>query len=488
MQIPEALTFDDISLVPQFSNILPKNVDLGTKLSRNIKMRAPLLSAPMDTVTEHEMAIALALAGGIGIIHKNLSVQEQAREVHLVKRFENGFIVDPVTVEPDDSVSQVYKIRQEKRYNRIPVVNKQGQLVGLISKLDYFWPHDKSRKVRQVMTRAKDLVTASADISLDKANDIIRQQKLSILCLVSKSGKLEAIVTRKDLEKNEIYPSANKDSHKRLRAGAAVGVGKSELERARALVAQGVDVLVVDTAHGHSKGVIEQIKSLKKDKITKDTDIIAGNIATAQAASDLIEAGVDAIKVGMGPGSICTTRVVAGIGVPQITAVMEVVAGRGKNKNIPVIADGGIKYSGDIVKALAAGADSVMIGSLFAGTEESPGETEYYNGRMYKSYRGMGSVAAMSKGSRDRYLQDGVGDENKLVPEGIEGRILYRGPADKVVYQLLGGVRSGMGYIGAKNINELHQKAKFVKVTKSGLRESHPHDVEITKAAPNYQA
>ncbi len=483
----EALTFDDVLLVPQYSEVLPNGVQLGTRVSRNVPLRIPLVSSPMDTVTEHRLAIALALAGGIGIIHKNLSIKEQAQEVELVKRFENGFIIDPTTVEQDFSVEKVHTLAQKNGYQKFPVVNKKGQLVGLITDKDYFWPDDKRKKVKQVMTKAKDLVTAPENTTLKRANDIIRNKKLSILCVVSKSKKLTSIVTRKDLEKNETYPDANKDDGKRLRVGAAIGVGSDALERAQALVQAGVDVIVVDTAHGHSKGVIEMVQTLKKDKITKHTDVIAGNIATAQAAQALIDAGVDGIKVGIGPGSICTTRIVAGVGVPQITAIMDVAKGRGKHTSVPIIADGGIKNSGDIVKAIAAGADCIMAGSLFAGTEETPGETEFYAGRMYKSYRGMGSLGAMSKGSKDRYGQASVKDANKFVPEGIEGRILYRGPAEATIYQLMGGLRSGMGYLGAKTISALHKKAEFVRITGSGMRESHPHDVEITKEAPNYK-
>jgi len=483
----EALTFDDVLLAPNYSEVLPAMVSLETKFSRNVPLRSPLVSSPMDTVTEHKMAIAMALGGGLGIIHKNFSAAEQAVEVELVKRFENGFIPDPVTIDPDKTVDAVYKIRKEKGYKKIPVVNKRGQLLGLVTDLDYFWPDDRRKKVRQVMTKIKDLITTTEQTTLKRANEIIRTKKLSILCIVTKAGKLHAIVTRKDLEKNETYPNANKDSEKRLRCGAAVGAGKDAIERARALVVAGVDVLVVDTAHGHSKGVLETIQALKKDSVARVVDIVGGNIATSSGAQALVAAGVDGIKVGVGPGSICTTRVVAGVGIPQITAVMNAVSGRGKHGAIPVIADGGIKYSGDIVKALAAGADTAMIGSLFAGTEESPGETEFYAGRMYKNYRGMGSLGAMSRGSKDRYAQSSVTDESKLVPEGIEGRILYRGPVEATLYQLIGGIRSGMGYLGAKNISQLHKSASFVKISNAGLIESHPHDVEITKESPNYR-
>ncbi|PIR94744.1 IMP dehydrogenase [Candidatus Falkowbacteria bacterium CG10_big_fil_rev_8_21_14_0_10_37_6] len=481
----EMYTFNDLLLVPQYSEILPSQASLNSKFSRNIDLRLPLVSAPMDTVTEHEMAIALALSGGMGIIHKNLSVENQAKEVEKVKRFENGFIKDPITLTPDASVETLYKIRMEKGYKSVPVVDDNNKLLGIVGKLDYFWPHDKAKKIKDIMTPIKQMITASSLVSLKKANDIIRNQKLSVLCLIDKNQILTAIATRKDLEKNEMYPNANKAFDKSLRVGAAVGVGGDVIERAKMLAQKSVDAIIVDTAHGHSKGVIDTVKILKNDKQLKNVDIVAGNVATAEAVKDLIKAGVDAVKVGIGPGSICTTRIVAGIGVPQLSAIMDAVKGRGKT-GVPVIADGGIKYSGDIVKAFAAGAQSVMIGSLFAGTDESPGQVEYYNGRMYKTYRGMGSIGAMMQGSKDRYGQAGVKDVSKFVPEGIEGRTLYRGPVEALIYQLAGGIKSGMGYNGAKTIAELHKKAKFIKISDAGLKESHPHDVEITKQAPNY--
>jgi len=481
----ETFTFDDVLLAPQYSEIRPKDAVLDGRLTRHIAMRLPIMSAPMDTVTEHRLAIALALAGGIGVIHKNLTADQQAREVRLVKRFENGFITEPVTVGPDDTIQAVHDIRIKKGYKAAPVVDKEGKLLGLITKLDYFWPHDKDKLVREAMVPTQKLITAPADISLEQANDIIYTKKLGVLCLADAAGRLSAIVTRKDLEKNEMYPQANKDRNKSLRVGAAVSVGEAALERARLLVGSGVNVIVVDVAHGHSGGVIDTVKLLKKDSVTKEVDVIAGNIATAAGAKALIAAGADAVKVGVGPGSICTTRVVAGIGVPQLSAVLEAVKGRGRSK-VPIIADGGIRYSGDIVKALAAGADSVMIGGLFAGAEESPGDTEYYQGRMYKSYRGMGSLGAMSHGSADRYGQASTVEATQFVPEGIEGRIQYRGPVAAIIHQLAGGVRAGMAYVGAKTIPELQQKAEFIKITPAGWRESHPHDIEITKQAPNY--
>ena len=482
----EALTFDDVLLAPQYSNILPKDTNTETKLSRNISIKTPIVSSPMDTVTEHKLAIIIALEGGIGIIHKNLTPTEQAKEVEQVKRFENGFIVNPITISANSSINDVNDIYENKKYGKIPVVDENKKLVGLITGLDYFWPDDKHKKAKDLMTPIADLITAQDGISLDKANRIIQTQKLSALCIVNKKGELTSIVTRKDLEKNKDYPNANKDAQKRLRVGAAIGVGKDMLERANILTKVGVDVIVIDTAHGHSQGVIDATKALKKDKQFKNVDIIAGNIATKEGAAALIKAGADGIKVGVGPGSICTTRVIAGIGVPQMTAIMEANKGRGKNKSIPIIADGGIKNSGDIVKALAAGANSVMLGGVLAGTEESPGATELYNGRMYKVYRGMGSIGAMQKGSRDRYGQADVTEAKKLVPEGIEGRVPYRGKAENIIGQLVGGLKAGLGYNGAANIKELQTKAKFIKITNAGFKESHPHDVKITKEAPNY--
>ncbi len=481
----EALTFDDALLVPQYSDILPKDTNTESRFSKNIPLKSPIISSPMDTVTEHGMAIAMALEGGIGIIHKNLSLKEQAEEVRLVKRFENGFINDPITVSPDDTVDFIHSIFADKGYKKIPVVDDSGKLLGLITEFNYFWPQDKDLLAKNVMTKIKKLITAPSSTTLLKANNIIIKEKLSILCVVDRQGKLVSIVTRKDLEKNKDFPRANKDSHKRLYVGAAIGVGDEMIARAKVLVKAGVDVLVVDTAHGHSKGVIGMVKALKEDKQIKDVDVVAGNVATKDAVGALILAGADGVKIGIGPGSICTTRIVAGIGVPQLTAIMDCVKGKG-NKDVAIIADGGIKYSGDVVKALAAGADSVMIGSLLAGAEESPGETEFISGKMYKTYRGMGSLGAMSKGSKDRYGQADINDADKFVPEGIEGRTQYRGPVDKIIYQLIGGLRSGMGYVGAKTIKDLHKKAKFVKISSAGLKESHPHDVIITKEAPNY--
>lgn len=481
----EALTFDDVLLVPHYSEVLPHEADTTSRFSRNVPLKSPLVSAPMDTVTEHAMAIAMALEGGLGIIHKNLSPEEQAREVRLVKRYENGFIDEPVTVSVESLVDEVYQIFLEKGYKKIPVLDGEGKLAGLVTELDYLWPLDQGKGVREVMVEYADLVTAPADVSLLQANETIRQEKLSVLCVVDENKKLKAIVTRRDLEKNKDYPRANKDANKSLYVGAAISVGEDSFSRAKLLAEAGVDVLVVDTAHGHSRGVIEMVRRLKADEAFKNIDVVAGNVASKQAVQDLIKAGADGVKVGVGPGSICTTRVVAGIGVPQLSAVLEAVKGKG-SKDVPIIADGGIQFSGDIVKAIAAGAESVMMGSLLAGAEEAPGETEFINGRMYKIYRGMGSLGAMEKGSKDRYGQAGVKDAQKFVPEGIEGRIAYRGPVEKIIYQLVGGLRSGMGYNGARTIAELQKNAEFVKITSAGLKESHPHDITQTKEAPNY--
>jgi IMP dehydrogenase len=482
----EALTYDDVLLVPKYSEILPSETELLSRFSRNIPLKTPIASAPMDTVTEHKMAIAMALHGGIGIIHKNLSIAEQAEEVRLVKRYQSGFVIDPITLSLEDTVDEVYRIREEKGYKKIPVVDEKGKLLGIVTELYYFWPQDKGKKVKEIMKPVKELVTMLEGANLFKANEVIRKEKLVVLCVVDKNGILKSIVTRKDLEKNESFPFSNKDAKKRLYVGAAVGVGDDLLSRAEALVAAGADVLVVDTAHGHSRGVIEAVKKIKKNKATQNVDVVAGNVATAEAVRDLIKAGVDGVKIGIGPGSICTTRVVAGIGVPQVTAVMEALKGRGKNNDIPIIADGGIKYSGDITKALALGASSVMLGGLLAGAEESPGDTEFVDGLMYKLYRGMGSLGAMQRGSKDRYGQGNVKEVAKFVPEGIEGRTIYRGPVEKIVYQLTGGLRSGMGYLGAKNLTELVKNAQFVRITGAGIKESHPHTVTIAKDAPNY--
>lgn len=483
----EALTYDDILLTPRYSEILPANANLETKFSKNVPLKMPIVSSPMDTVTEHRMAIAMALEGGLGIIHKNLTPEAQAHEVSLVKRFENGFIVNPITISPEATIDEIHQIEQDKGYKKIPVVDDNGVLVGIMTEFYYSWPHDQGKKVKEAMKPASELTVAGEGISLSEANTLIRQEKLSVLCVVGEDGKLKSIVTRKDIEKNKKYPNANKTPEKRLYVGAAIGVGNDAVTRAELLAKAGVDVIIVDTAHGHSRGVVEMVKTLKNNEVTKNVDIVAGNVATEDAVRDLITAGADGVKIGIGPGSICTTRVVAGIGVPQITAIMESVKGRAENTDIPLIADGGIKLSGDITKALAMGAQCVMLGGLLAGAEESPGETLFVGGRMYKSYRGMGSLGAMEKGSKDRYGQADVKDAQKFVPEGIEGRTAYRGPVDKTLYQLLGGLRAGMGYLGADTIDKLATQARPVKITAAGYIESHPHDITITEDAPNYK-
>ncbi len=484
--LQETLTFDDVLLVPQASDILPKDADLGTWLTPDIKLQLPFLSAPMDTVTEHQMAIAMALAGGLGIIHKNLSIDEQVREVERVKRFENGFIENPVTVKSEDKISVVQKLRVELGYKKIPVVDNKGILVGLISDVDYFAPDDNDLMVKFRMQSVNELLVGKTGMRLEEANDMIRKNKLKTLCIVDAGGKLVSIVTRKDMEKNELYPAAAKNTAKQLRVGAAVGVGDAGFERAEALIQAGVDVLVVDTAHGHSSGVVNAVKRLRKQY--KYQAIIAGNIATSAAALALASAGANAVKVGIGPGSICTTRIIAGVGVPQLSAILDVAAAFKKMKKHPlIIADGGIKTSGDIVKALAAGADTVMMGNMFAGTDESPGRVEYIDGRMFKIYRGMGSMEAMERGSKDRYGQAEVREKTKFVPEGVSGRVAYKGPVERILYQLAGGLRSGMGYIGARTVKELHQKSVLVKISNAGLKESHPHDLREMRSAPNYR-
>ncbi|MGA7877006.1 MAG: IMP dehydrogenase [Desulfoferrobacter sp.] len=480
--IQEALTFDDVSLIPRYSEVLPQETNLETKLTRDIPMRIPLLSAAMDSVTEADTAISIAREGGIGIIHRNMSVERQAQEVNKVKKSESGMIVDPVTVEPDQSISDVLELMSRYRISGVPVVN-EGQLVGIITNRDLRFETSVNLKVSEVMTK-KDLVTAPIGISLEDSKKLLHANRIEKLLVVDEAGKLKGLITIKDIMKVTKYPNSSKDQLGRLRVGAAVGVGKGMLERVLALKNAGTDVIVVDSAHGHSKNVIEMVKLIKAE--CPQMQLVAGNVATAEGAESLIRAGVDAIKIGVGPGSICTTRIVAGVGVPQITAILA-CAPVGKAHGVPIIADGGIKYSGDIVKALAAGANSVMIGGLFAGTDESPGETVLYQGRSYKVYRGMGSLGAMKEGSRDRYFQDEVLELTKLVPEGIEGMVPYRGPLSASVHQLIGGLRSGMGYLGCHTLEELREKALMVRVTAAGLRESHVHDVIITKEAPNYQ-
>ncbi len=479
----ETLTFDDVLLVPQESEIIPKDAVLHTQLTTGINLNIPFLSAPMDTVTEHEMAIAMALSGGIGIIHKNLSIENQVREVKKVKRFKNGFIENPLTVGPDDKISDVVAIREKYGYKKNPVVDESGKLIGMISDTDYFISEDEDVLVKDKMKKLEDITVVREGISLEDANKTIKDECLRTLCVTDREGKLLSIVTRRDIEKNAMYPEASKNDSKQLRVGAAVSVGKPAIERATALVKAGVDVLVIDTAHGHSKGVIDTVSSIRE--MFPEQQIIAGNIATTEAAKALVKAGANAVKVGIGPGSICTTRIVAGIGVPQLSAIFEVA--RGVAGKVPVIADGGIKTSGDVVKALAAGASTVMMGNMFAGTDESPGRVEFIDGRMYKLYRGMGSIDAMEVGSKDRYGQGDVKQKQKFVPEGVSGRVPYKGQVDRILYQMAGGLRSGMGYNGAVTITELQKKARFVKITGSSLKESHPHDLRKIDSAPNYE-
>ncbi len=482
LEFKEGLTFDDLLLVPGHSSVLPSQVDVKTQLSRNIHLNIPIVSAAMDTVTESETAITMARQGGIGFIHKNMSVARQALEVEKVKKSESGMIVDPITVEPEQNIRDVLEIMRRYRISGVPVV-KDGNLVGIITNRDLRFETDLDQKVEAVMTK-ENLATAKVGITLEESKAILHARRIEKLLVVDDEGKLKGLITIKDIEKIRKYPNSCKDELGRLRVGAAVGTGADLDERVAALKEAGVDVVVVDTAHGHSTGVIKAVEEIKKKY--PDLECIAGNVATAEGTRALIEAGVDAVKVGVGPGSICTTRVVAGVGVPQMTAIMD-CAEEASKYNIPIIADGGIKYSGDITKALAGGASTVMIGSLFAGTEESPGETILFQGRTYKVYRGMGSLEAMKEGSKDRYFQEEVGGEDKLVPEGIVGRVPYRGPLADTIYQLIGGLRAGMGYLGCADIKELQTKPKFIRISNAGLRESHVHDVIITKEAPNYR-
>ncbi len=477
--VGEGLTFDDVLLLPGKSDVLPKEVKINSYLTRNIKLNIPLMSAGMDTVTESKMAIAMAREGGIGIIHKNMTIKQQALEVDKVKRSEHGIITDPFYLTRCHNVSDALELMERYHISGVPIVEDDGRLVGIITNRDIRFETDTTKKIDDVMTK-ENLVTAKTDITMDEALETMKRYKIEKLPLVDDEYKLSGLITIKDIEKSIQYPNSAKDDTGRLLAGAAVGVTHDMMERIEALVKAKVDVIVVDTAHGHSKGVIEAVKKIKVEY--PNLQVIAGNVATAEATVDLIKAGVDAVKVGIGPGSICTTRVVTGIGVPQITAIIN-CAKAAKEYDIPVIADGGVKYSGDITKAIAAGANVVMIGSLFAGTNESPGEEELYEGRRFKVYRGMGSMGAMQAGSRDRYFQE---DTKKLVPEGVEGRVPYRGPLGDVAYQLLGGLRSGMGYVGAKDIVELQEKARFIKISSASLVENHPHDINITKEAPNY--
>ncbi len=477
--VKEGITFDDVLLIPGASDVLPKDVKLGTKFTRNIDLNIPLVSAGMDTVTEYRMAIAMAREGGIGVIHKNMSIEEQAMEIDRVKRSEHGIIIDPVYLSPDNTIEDALQIMERYRISGVPIT-VQNKLVGILTNRDLRFEDDYRKKIREVMT-SEGLVTAPEGTTVEEAKEIFKRHRIEKLPIVDKDGYLKGLVTIKDIQKMVKYPNSCKDSRGRLRVAAAIGTSYGNMERALELVKAGVDALVVDTAHGHSKYVIETVEKIRNK--FPDVDIVAGNVATAEATEALIKVGVDAVKVGIGPGSICTTRVVAGIGVPQITAIYD-AANIAHKYNIPIIGDGGIKYSGDVVKAIAAGADSVMMGSLLAGTEESPGEIEIYQGRSFKVYRGMGSLGAMKDGSKDRYFQE---DAQKFVPEGIEGRVPYKGTLTDTVYQLLGGLRAGMGYCGAADIPTLQKEGKFVRITSAGLIESHPHDISITKEAPNYR-
>jgi IMP dehydrogenase len=489
--IATALTFDDVLLVPQHSTVLPTQVDVSTRLTRNIRLNVPLVSAAMDTVTESSLAIAMAQLGGIGIIHKNLSIPEQASEVDRVKRSESGMIVNPITLSPTNRIYEALDLMQKYRISGVPITedgSKEGRLVGILTNRDLRFETNVNRPIDEVMTKHQ-LFTVPVGTTLDEARAILHQHKVEKLLVVDKDYRLKGLITVKDIQKAIKYPAACKDALGRLRCGAAIGVSKDSMERAQALVAAGVDLLVIDTAHGHAQSVLDMVARVRRE--FPNTDLVAGNVATADATEALIHAGVDAVKVGIGAGSICTTRVVAGIGVPMISSIME-CGQAAAARNVPVIGDGGIRYSGDIVKALAVGASSIMTGNLFAGTDESPGELILYQGRTYKDYRGMGSIGAMRRGSRDRYFQDefdleGPKGSDKLVPEGIEGRVAHKGSAAAVIHQLVGGLRAGMGYCGSATIPELQRKAKLIRITPAGARESHVHDVTITKEAPNYR-
>lgn len=482
-EIPVALTFDDVLLVPQETSVLPQETDVRTRLTREITLNIPLVSAAMDTVTEARTAITMAQEGGIGVIHRNMPVWKQAQEVERVKKYESGMIVNPVAMHPDQRIAEAVEVMQTRNISGLPIVEDE-RVVGILTHRDLRFEKRLNLKIRQVMTGRDRLVTAPEGTTLEQAIDILHTRRIEKLPVVDSEGRLKGLITIKDIEKAKRFPYASKDGMGRLRVAAAVGVGGGWEERVAALLQAGADVVVVDTAHGHSRRVREAVEEMKRNY--GECAVIAGNVATAEGTEYLIRAGADAVKVGVGPGSICTTRIVAGVGVPQLTAVLE-CASAAKKYDVPIIADGGIKYSGDIVKALAAGAESVMIGGLFAGTDESPGDLILYQGRSYKAYRGMGSLEAMKEGSGDRYCQEEIHDEKKLVPEGIVGRVPYKGPLSESVFQLVGGLRSGMGYAGCRTISDLQRKARFVRITAAGLKESHVHDVIITKEAPNYR-
>jgi IMP dehydrogenase len=479
--VGEALTFDDVLLVPAYSQVTPREVDVSTRLTKKIALNIPIVSAAMDTVSEAQTSISLAREGGIGFIHRNMSIKSQAQEVDKVKKSESGMIVDPTTIEPERPIYEVHELMEKYRISGVPVV-KGDQLVGIVTNRDLRFETNMDKRVSEVMTK-EDLVTVPGGISLEESKKLLHEHRIEKLLVVDDKGCLQGLITIKDIEKIKKYPNACKDELGRLRTGAAVGIGPDMEERVEALLGAGADIIVIDTAHGHSAGVLEAVKRIKH--AFKDVELIAGNVATGEGAEALIKAGVDGVKIGVGPGSICTTRVIAGVGVPQVNAIMNCKPISEKT-GVPLIADGGIKFSGDITKAIAAGAHCVMIGGLFAGTEESPGETIFFQGRSYKVYRGMGSLEAMKKGSKDRYYQEDFSDEAKLVPEGIVGRVPYKGSLAGCVYQLVGGLKAGMGYAGCKNIEELRRNGRFIRITSSGLKESHVHDVIITKEAPNY--
>lgn len=475
------LTYDDVLLVPNYSEVLPRDVDLSSKVTRNIELKTPIISAAMDTVTESAMAIAIAQEGGIGVIHKNMTIEQQAIEVRKVKRAESGMILDPVTLLKDATVADAKAMMAEFKIGGVPVINETKNLIGIITNRDLRFEKDNDRLIDEVMTK-ENLITATPDTTMVEAEAILQEHKIEKLPVLDAKGQLVGLITYRDITKNRVKPNANKDKYGRLRVAAAVGVTWDVVERVGALYESGVDAVIIDTAHGHTKGVVTALQSVKAK--FPELDVVVGNIATPEAALYLLEAGADAVKVGIGPGSICTTRIVAGVGFPQLSAIMEVA--KAIDGRIPVIADGGIRFTGDIVKALAAGADCVMLGSMFAGTKESPGETVIYEGRKYKTYRGMGSVEAMSDGSKDRYFQDVEDDVKKLVPEGIVGRVPYKGEVGEVMYQFVGGLRAGMGYCGSKDVPTLKKSARFIQITAAGMQESHPHNVSITREAPNY--
>ncbi|MBI5475753.1 MAG: IMP dehydrogenase [Ignavibacteriales bacterium] len=479
--IGEAITFDDVLLVPQKSTVLPRDVEVQTKLSKNITLNIPLISAAMDTVTEADMAVAMAREGGIGIIHKNMTIEAQSAQIDIVKRSESGMILQPITMLANQTVGDALLLMSRYSISGIPIIDDNGKLIGIVTNRDLRFEPNRQLKVSKIMT-SRNLITAPLGTTIEKAEQLLQKHRIEKLPIVDKANKLRGLFTFKDIQKKKHHPNACKDKHGRLRVGAAVGVTSDTIDRVRSLVKAGVDVLIIDTAHGHSRGVIDMVKRVKKEF---DVELIAGNVGTPDGTKDLIKAGVDAVKIGIGPGSICTTRIIAGVGVPQVTAIYDCfkVASRSK---VPLIADGGIKQTGDIAKAIAAGADSVMIGGLFAGVEESPGEKVLYEGRSYKIYRGMGSIDAMKKGSSDRYFQDAEEGLPKLVPEGIEGRVPYKGQLADTVHQMIGGLRAAMGYCGCENISDMKSKTQFIKMSEAGLRESHPHDISITKEAPNY--